>query len=476
MAERELPPRLVSLDAYRGFVMLAMASGGLSIAETMRDETHRKAILSQFDGTSLANAWQWLWTGMAFQFDHVDWGGCTFWDLIQPSFMFMVGVALPFSLARRAESGESPRWRFAHALLRSFILVALGVFLTSAWSKQTKFLFTNVLAQIGLGYPFLYLMAGRRFLVQLLVAAAVLGGYGAWFAVYTIPLQIDTVLREEVARAKANSKVKTVEFDQYTGRAAHWNKHTNAAAAADRQFLNLFPQEPAPTTTPAAPNATEVTNQVTGKEVLKPEPQPPVPAKRRYWFTDGGYQTLNFIPSFVTMLFGLMTGQLLRSERSGRSKLWWMLAGGLVCFLIALGLDTRLWPIKLAGYDWIFCPAVKRIWTPTWTLLSTGWVLWILSAFYAVIDLAGWKRWAFPFVVVGMNSIVMYCAAQLIKPWLKDTTRIHLTTLDAVFHSHFVQNVLTDGHYARIIQSAITLLLLWLICWWLYRQKIFVRI
>jgi len=286
----------------------------------------------------------------------------------------------------------------------------------------------------------------------LLVAVAVLGGYGAWFAMYTIPPQIDTLLREEVATAKANAKFKVVEFDQYTGRAAHWNKHTNAAAGADRQFLNLLPQEPKPAVNPA---------------------EPPV---RRYWFTDGGYQTLNFIPSFVTMLFGLMTGQLLHSARSGRAKFWWMVGGGLVCFLLALGLDTRLWPIHPAGYDWTICPAVKRIWTPTWTLLSTGWVLWILATFYAVIDLAGWKRWAFPLVVVGMNSIVIYCAAQLIKPWLRDSLRTHLTTLDAMLNTHFVQDVLIDGHYGRIILSALTLLLLWLMCLWMYRQKIFIKI
>src|SRR5690348_5430943 len=73
--------RLVSLDAYRGFIMLAMASGGFGFAQVAR----------QLPGDAL---WQFL----GFQFDHVTWEGGSFWDLIQPSFMFMVGVALPYSL------------------------------------------------------------------------------------------------------------------------------------------------------------------------------------------------------------------------------------------------------------------------------------------------------------------------------------------------------------------------------------------
>ena len=145
--------RLRSLDAYRGLIMLAMASGGFALAKVAQNPE----VTTQFDGTSWAEWWVGLWGFLEYQCRHVAWAGCSFWDLIQPSFMFMVGVAMPFSYARREEKGES-EWRmFGHVLFRSVILILLGVFLSSNWSPQTNFTFANVLAQIGLGYTFAYL-------------------------------------------------------------------------------------------------------------------------------------------------------------------------------------------------------------------------------------------------------------------------------------------------------------------------------
>src|SRR5687768_1769412 len=86
-APKPAPQRLTSLDAYRGFIMLVMASGGFAFASTAR-------MLEQKTGEPNA-----FWNALGYQFDHVPWVGCAFWDLIQPSFMFMVGVALPFSFA-----------------------------------------------------------------------------------------------------------------------------------------------------------------------------------------------------------------------------------------------------------------------------------------------------------------------------------------------------------------------------------------
>src|SRR5262249_7101263 len=105
----EKPARLVSLDAYRGFVMLAMVSGGFAFAK----------VAESFPADTLpGQGMHWL----AYEFDHVPWVGCAFWDLIQPSFMFMVGVAMPFSYASRRAQGHSG-WRNAvHVLWRSAVL------------------------------------------------------------------------------------------------------------------------------------------------------------------------------------------------------------------------------------------------------------------------------------------------------------------------------------------------------------------
>src|SRR5690348_5753226 len=93
-------PRLMSLDVYRGFTMLAMASGGLGIAKLVSE-----------DPTS-----NMLWDKIAYQLDHCDWRGCSFWDTIQPSFMFIVGAAMPFSYDARRALGQSWAKLFGHAL------------------------------------------------------------------------------------------------------------------------------------------------------------------------------------------------------------------------------------------------------------------------------------------------------------------------------------------------------------------------
>ena len=93
------------------------------------------------------------------------------WDLIQPSFMFIVGVAVPYTLAARRAQGHAFGKLFAHTLWRAFALVALGLFLASTGRKMTSFSFAIVLAQIGLGYPFLALLAWTKPRTQAIAAS-----------------------------------------------------------------------------------------------------------------------------------------------------------------------------------------------------------------------------------------------------------------------------------------------------------------
>ncbi|HMC67474.1 MAG TPA: DUF5009 domain-containing protein, partial [Gemmataceae bacterium] len=156
------PARLVSLDAYRGIIMLFMASAGFEIYKIVKDHP------------PLADNPVWRFLGYHFG-NHVEWTGCSLWDLIQPSFMFMVGVAIPYSYASRKAKGDSEGRIWFHVIIRAIVLVLLGVFLSSNGAKQTNFTFVNVLSQIGLGYAFVYLLRGRRVLLQLLATAAILG-------------------------------------------------------------------------------------------------------------------------------------------------------------------------------------------------------------------------------------------------------------------------------------------------------------
>jgi predicted acyltransferase len=389
----EAPARLVSLDAFRGAVMLLMASSGLGLAALSEEFSDRPA-----------------WRFVGTQVEHSDWVGCTLWDLIQPSFMFMVGVALPFSIASRRARGEGFGAMLAHALARSLALVLLAVFLSSAWSERTNWVFTNVLAQVGLGYPLLFLLAFTKPRTQWLAAAGILFGYWLLFAL------------APVAGSGFDWGAVGVPNDwvHLTGFAAHWEKNVNPAAAFDLWFLNLFPRE--------AP----------------------------YRFNEGGYPTLNFVPSLATMILGMRAGALMRDDRPVAAKLRRLVLAGLG----GVGLGLAL---QAAGV----CPIVKRIWTPSWAIFSGGVVALLLAGFVAWIDWRGWKRGAFPLVVAGMNPIALYVMWQLMGGFARENLTRHLGP-------HLFESF--GARYAPVLERAWILLMFWLILLAMYRRRIFVRL
>ncbi len=221
----EKPERLASLDAYRGFIMLAMASAGFKLAQVAKNYPGDPVL--QFLG---------------FQTDHVAWEGCSFWDLIQPSFMFMVGVAMPYSYAARKAKGETDFWIYLHVCWRALLLVLLGVFLTSNNRPQTDWIFPNVLCQIGLGYAFVYLLLGRGIVVQAIAAALILFGYWLFFLLWPLPPEGFDYRSVGIGE----------KWGYLSGWFAHWDKNTNAAARFDLWFLNLFPRTNHLSTTTAA--------------------------------------------------------------------------------------------------------------------------------------------------------------------------------------------------------------------------------
>ena len=386
--------RLASLDVFRGLTMLFMAS------EIMRIPS----VAKQFTDSRVA---QWL----AFGLDHVPWTGFVPWDLIQPSFMFMVGVALPFSVASRRARGEPFATQLGHAVRRALILIALGIFLRSQDRPQTYFTFEDVLTQIGLGYVFLFLLAHARPRVQWAAAGAVLFATWLAFALYPVPpVGYDTAL----------VGVPADWPHHLTGFAAHWDKNTNLANRADQWFLNIFPRE------------------------------------SPFVYNRGGYTTLNFVPSLATMIFGLLAGGLLRGAASDREKLRALLAYGAAGIVLGAVLH-------FAG----ICPLVKRIWTPSWAIFSAGWAALFLALFYWMVDVRGWRRWTLPFLVVGMNSIAMYVIVHIAEPYTAAALRTHLGK--GTFQ-------LFGAAYEPVLIGGTSLLIFWLMLYWMYRRKIFIRI
>jgi len=164
LASRPAPPeRLISLDAFRGFIMTTLAASGFG--------------LRVFEGDA---TWGWL----ARQFDHVPWEGMVFWDLIQPAFMFMVGLAMPFSVANRLKRGASSRDVLGHVVWRFFMLILLSQVFISIGRGEPSFQLINVLSQIAFAYLICYGIMKLSMRGQAVAAAALLIGHWALFALF----------------------------------------------------------------------------------------------------------------------------------------------------------------------------------------------------------------------------------------------------------------------------------------------------
>jgi heparan-alpha-glucosaminide N-acetyltransferase len=349
--------RYLALDAYRGFIMVVLVSGGFGLAELARRNP--------------------AFTGIANQFEHKPWEWIAFWDLIQPAFMFMVGVAMPFAFARRRELGADDRTLFHHVLVRSLRLILMSQILMSIADSRLHFQLINVLAQIGITYFLCYLIMQLRFRWQAAIAGALLIGHWALF----------------------------VAFPGTEG--PFLSKTTNIGAVIDTWVFG------------------------------HPNPD--------YWVN------INFITSTVTTLFGVWAGELLRTNKSHGEKM--KVLAGWAAGCLALGLIIHPWN-----------PIVKRICTTSFTLYSAGWVLLMLLAFYWFVEVKGYRKWTFPLVVVGANSIFIYSIDNVLRGWLDRAIGVFTFRFEWL------------GQFAPVAQSCAVLLAMWYCCYWLYQRKIFFKL
>ena len=386
-------PRNIAVDAYRGLVMLLMMGEVMSFAE----------VAHAYPGSL-------FWRILAYNQTHVEWAGLGLHDTIQPGFTFLVGVALPYSLASRTRKGQSFAKQLLHTIVRSLILIFLGIFLRSLHSTQTYYTFEDTLTQIGLGYTFAFLLARCKAKWQWTAIGVILFGYWLAWALYPAP---------GPGFDYAAVGVPADWHHNFTGFASHWNKNSNLGQAFDVWFLNILPRA------------------------------------SRFVDNGGGYLTLSFIPTLATMLLGLRAGEWFRSTAPRIPIKRFVIAGAL---LIAAGLLFHFTGV---------CPIVKRVWTPSWTLFSGGICFLFLAAFSWVIDIKGYRRWAFPLVVVGINSIAAYLLVHLWQDFIVDNLHIHLGY--NIFRAF--------GTGLEPLMLGITVMLIyWAILYWMYRRKIFLRI
>ena len=362
--------RVQSIDVLRGFDMFWISGGD-----------------HFFQALAIATGWTWA---MIFsrQLSHSDWAGFTFYDLIQPLFLFITGITLPLSVGRRLARGQT-RWEiFRRLLIRMVLLVILG-HLDKNGPVSFDFAnlrFTSVLGRIGVaGLAAGVIMMFARPRAQVVWVIGILGVYWALLTFVPAPGQ---------PAPSYDQGINIVDYlDQHImpGKLKSGNHDANG------------------------------------------------------WFSTP--------PVVATVLLGALAGAWLLSARSVWRKVLALLAAGLV--LVALG---WLWGLQL--------PIIKHIWTSSYVLYTAGWGCLLLGLFYGIVDGLGWRRWGFPFLLIGMNPLVIYV--------LISTGLVNFSYIAKFFFGFsFAQ---AAPSMAPVWQELATMAVQFVFLYWLYRRRLFWRV
>jgi predicted acyltransferase len=362
-----LPGRITSVDLFRGITMF------LLVGEGARFYGNFEAV----EGNGAAEF-------IAMTFSHHEWHGLHFWDLIQPFFMFIVGVAIPFAVANRIRKGDSDEKIFRHALKRSFLLLFFGWALYCIDPGRIVFRFQNVLAQLSVTYLVAFLIMKRSLAFQLIFSVVVL-------------LITDLAYR----------------FFPVEGFNHPWVPYENLGAW--------------------------VNNKIEGVD------------KADIW------ASLNAIPTIAHTVWGVVCGRILMSDRPASKKIQTMLIGGVAALVVGYTLD------------WLdITPIIKKIATSSFVFASGGWAILVLCFLYWLIDVKkqfiGASKF---FIIVGMNSIFIYLfmhlggagvLTEMFTPFTKG-----LFSWSGTFMVGLMTSIVVWGS-------------LWYICYWLYKNRLFISI
>jgi predicted acyltransferase len=165
---------------------------------------------------------------------------------------------------------------------------------------------------------------------------------------------------------------------------------------------------------------------------------------------DGWGTVLGTLPTIATTLVGLMLGQMLRSSQPERTKLRVIALTGLGCLAGGYALSPVV-------------PIIMKLWTTSYALVVTGWACLLFLPFYWVIDVKGSRAWSFPLVVIGTNALAAYLLPTIVP----------LGRIVGTFTKTWTPGL---GAAAGLVTSAAVFLTGWLILWWMYRRKIFLRV
>ncbi|MFA6243884.1 MAG: DUF5009 domain-containing protein [Candidatus Hydrogenedentales bacterium] len=365
-AVAQKPERLMSIDALRGFDMFWIVGGRELVL----------AFVALF-ATPLPAAF-------SGQFDHTEWIGFTFWDIIMPLFLFITGASMPFSFSKRIERHDSKFRIYGKIVRRTLILFVLGIVAQGnllEFDLDRLHLYCNTLQSIAIGYfVAAILLLNVSIVWQLAMTALCLVGF--WILMMFVPVPgIGSGVLEPGA---------------------------NLALYIDTLILGRF-RDGTPYT----------------------------------WI-------LSSMTFAASVLLGVMAGHILRSKKPQGTRLFWLTGAGVGC--LALG---WVWGLQF--------PIIKHIWTSSMTLWAAGWSFLMLAAMYAVIDVLGFRKWAFPFAVIGMNAIAVYMATHL----------INFGDIAGGLVWGLADHAGVAGDF---VKTAATFALIWLILLYMYRKKTFIRV
>jgi len=364
--ESSIAERMFSIDFFRGFTMF------LLIGESTRLYSHIRKIdtgITQFIGTQL---------------EHHEWHGLYFWDLIQPFFMFIVGVAIPFAVANRIKKGEGDRTITFHAYKRALLLFLLGWTLYWIGPGKVVFRLQDVLTQLSVTYLVAFLIRNKSFWFQMTLSLAIL-------------LIMDLAYR----------------FFPVEGFNQPWVAYQNLGA-----WANI---------------------KIEGVE------------KTSIWASINAFSTI------AHTVWGVLCGKLLMSSKPAGEKIKLLIISGVAGLVIGYSLDLLN-----------ITPIIKKIATASFVFTSGGYAILALTFSYWLIDVKKiFVNGSKMFRIVGMNCIFIYVFFESGGAGL--VYKI-LTPLPVTLFSWAGE--ITVG----IVTSLMVWAALWYLCYWLYKNKLFIKI
>jgi predicted acyltransferase len=398
------PPgqRLVSLDALRGFDMFWIL-GGDSLAYAL----HRMS------GDPVTKA-------IADQLDHVQWAGFHFYDLIFPTFVFVMGVSTALALTGViAREGRTAAVR--KVLLRGAIIFALGLVynggLSSAWPDVR---IMGVLGRISLCYVFggLAYCYLRPSALGALILSLLLGYWGLMALVPFPDVRPVPGADMVITKEAGFTDVSQLRMDSATLIKGSYIQGVNLANYLDQKYL----------------------------------------PGRKY---DGTYDPeglLSTIPAFATGLLGLLAGIFIRRpDVSDKAKVACLFCAGAA--LVAVG---SAWGLEF--------PVIKKIWTSSYVLVAGGCSTVLLGCFFWIVEVRAMSRWCLPFVWIGMNPITLYMASDVLGGFDGLATRLAGGSVRIFLDSHVATGC------GDLVVSAVGVVLFLALARFLYNRKIFIRV